>query len=168
MMREIKRSQEQDVEICDSLSNQKLFPFFFLPAASKSLTQHMLRGKRDVCSVKGAKSRNKHYQTRKPRDSNQKQFCHCHGMIYDRINKGRKRGTRGRERTMLCTSARRRRQKDRENGGICSDTSNISARMEKLTTATPAFIPSCHCNFIPLRLKRPRDVSTSFNVTDVR
>lgn len=60
------------------------------------------------------------------------------------------------------------RQKGREDGGMCSDTSNISARREKLTTATPAFIPSCHCNFIPLRLKRPRDISTSFNVTDVR
>lgn len=96
----------------------KNFSFFFLPASSKSLTQHMLRGKHDVCSVKGAKSRNKHYQTRKPRDSNQKQFRHCHGMIYDRINKGRKRATRGRERTMLCTSARQRpteRQRKRRN-----------------------------------------------------
>lgn len=138
------------------------FPFFFLPACSKPLTQHMLRGKRDVCSVKGAKSWNKHYQTRKPRDSNQKQFCHCHGMIYDRINKGRKRATRGRERTMLCTSAKQQ-QTERQRKW-----KNLQRYLQYFsTTAIPAFTLSCHCNFIPLRLKRPRDISTSFNVTDV-
>lgn len=46
----------------------------------------MLRGKLDACSVKGAKSRNEHYQTGTLQDYNQKQFCHCHRMIYDRIN----------------------------------------------------------------------------------
>lgn len=40
----------------------------------------------DARSVKGAKSRNEHYQTRKLQDYNQKQFCHCRRMIYDRIS----------------------------------------------------------------------------------
>lgn len=44
----------------------------------------------NVCSAEGAKSRNKHYQTWKRQDNDQKQFCHCQWMIYDGINKAGK------------------------------------------------------------------------------
>lgn len=48
----------------------------------------------DAHSVKGANSRNEHYQTRKLQDYNPKQFCHCRRMIYDRINQTDNEGQR--------------------------------------------------------------------------
>lgn len=105
-------------------------------------------------------------------------FCHCHRMIYDRINKTEKEKQRMERRRISWTGARlsetercRCRNKRRERKdflqNIRFNTSDISALTES-KSASPAFILSCHCNIVSLSLKRPRDISTFVNMTDVQ
>lgn len=92
------RLEEQEVETC--LPHQPktymyiymfcfaVFPFFFKWTFLQ--IRRKWRVECNVCSAEGAKSRNKHYQTWKRQDNDQKQFCHCQWMIYDGINKAGK------------------------------------------------------------------------------
>lgn len=130
-------------------------------------------------SIIRPKSRKEHYQTRK-QDYNQKPFCHCHRLIYDRINKVDKDKTRqdkGQRKGYIVSlnetilDSMSCRDKKEKRGVICSKTLDNSSDITVLTeftTASPAFILSCHCNCILLILKRPRDTSTFFNMTDVQ
>lgn len=83
-------------------------------------------GRLDVCSVERAKSRNEHYQTRKLQDHNQKQFCHCRGMIYDRINKADKE-RQSTEKEVYCIfewNKAQQKENDRK-GRICCKTIDL-------------------------------------------